>query len=397
MAPAALLGWECGRGLGHAIPLIRIAQELKSRGWRCVLALRADLIPEGFRVEGVEVRAAPLWETDTEARRVAPRSSASMAGVLAGIGLSSRERVEKQIGAWRDLLAEHDPDLVVTDYAPGAVLAARGRVPCLATGNGYTVPPDDLEVFPPFHSLEAHEVSEPEILDAVNAALAAHDTRPLRALSQALTGDASCLCTLPFLDPYLEKRHAEAVGPLLRESVTPSREDADEIFCYLREAPGEERLTALVAAIAGLPQKTVAFLPGLPEARRAWLRERGVTVLETLASLNEQLSRTCLLVHAGGHGMSAAAVLAGVPQVVTSFDVEKWLTAKRLVNRGIALQLDYQGTDASHLRAAIASVFDDPVIRLEARRACEEHAAFRDRDVAKIVADAGERLTSSAQ
>jgi UDP:flavonoid glycosyltransferase YjiC (YdhE family) len=119
-----------------------------------------------------------------------------------------------------------------------------------------------------------------------------------------------------------------------------------------------------------------------------------VTVLDGLASLNEQLSRSCLLIHPGGHGMAAAAVLAGVPQIVTSFDVEKWLTGRRLVGRGIALQLDYQTTDARLLRAAILAALDDPVMDLESRQASKDHAAFTHRNIAESVADSCQQLAA---
>ena len=392
MPRVALLGWEYGRGLGHAIPLIQIAQALTSRGWRCVLALRSDLIPEGFDVEGFEVCAAPIWGGRAGVRPDVPRSSASMTDVLAGIGFCSAEWVERQVAAWRALFAEHKPDLLVTDHAPGAVLAARGRVPCLATGTGYTVPPAGLTTFPLFHTLSDPVFAEKEVLDTVNAALAKSHTEPLQALSQAMTGDASCVCTLPFLDPYAEHRTEEVLGPLLKERVYPRAGGATEIFCYLREPPREARLDDLVSAIVDLPRRTVAFLPGLSPTRRAWLRDRGVTVLDGLASLNEQLSRSCLLIHPGGHGMAAAAVLAGVPQIVTSFDVEKWLTGRRLVGRGIAQQLDYQTTDARLLRAAILAALDDPVMDLESRQASEDHAAFTHRNIAESVADSCQQL-----
>lgn len=99
------------------------------------------------------------------------------------------------------------------------------------------------------------------------------------------------------------------------------------------------------------------------------------------------MSNSRLVVHGGGHGLATAAVLAGVPQVILAFDIEKILTANFLKERGIAQHVEPAECSPEGLRAAILSALEDPVMEMEAKRAAEEHATYRSRDVAGHVAE----------
>jgi hypothetical protein len=310
-----------------------------------------------------------------------------MAEVLAGAGLKSQRAVTAQVQAWHRIFAEHRPDLVVTDYAPGAILAARGRIRTVATGNGYTVPPERLRRFPRFHELAPPEYDETATLSAVNEALGEAGIAPLKRLATALTGDEQCVCTLPFLDPYAAEREGPLLGPLLHASVDRRDNNSEGIFCYLRNAPRSNRLEELVGAVAGLAAPVTAFLPDVSDVRKDDLRQRGVTVLEGIASLTLELKRAKLLIHSGGHGMASAAALAGVPQVVVRFDVEKYLTARALVARGVAWELDYFTVEREELRDVIRVAFDDRAMAAEALRVADEHESYRVRNVASEIAD----------
>jgi hypothetical protein len=393
MRRSALLCWEFGRGLGHAIPLAALARHLQAGGWRCVLALRLDQMPPGARVDGLTVCPSPGVAEGGPVPSQTARP-ATMGDILADLGLQSADWVRRRIADWQSLFAAHRPDLIVTDYAPGAILAARGRLPCLATGTGYVVPPAGLPRFPRLHDRRAILHDEEAVLAAVNAAAATFGSEPLASLAEAMTGDAGCVCTLPFLDPYAELRRDPVLGPLLHAPVEPRRSDAEAIFCYLRNAPDMHRLDRVVDCLPELPAPVVAYLPELAAADRQRLRNRGVRVLDDIAPLTETLAQCRLLVHSGGHGLASAAVLAGVPQVIVHFDIEKWLTAQALERRGVAHRFGYFRVEPEALRAGILSALDDPVMEEEAGRTAAEHAAYRDRDVVADVAAACERLAA---
>lgn len=390
----ALLCWEAGGGLGHALALVEIARRLTARGWRVLLALPEGKLPPAYAPAGIDICGAPRWGEGLPGGYGPDGSAASMGDILAELGLQSPDWLRRQIGGWLALFARHRPDLIVSDYAPGAVLAARGRIPSVATGVGFTVPPARLRHFPPLQDGAPPVHDESRTLAAVNAVLSEFGLPPLRSLVESLAGDAQCPCTLPALDPYAAWRDTPVFGSLLGSTIYRRRPEAAEVFCYLREPPGSERLTALAACLEGLPCPVAAFLPGLGAGTHERLRRGGVNVADRPADLARQLARTRLVVHFGGHGTAAAALLAGVPQIILAFDIEKALIAAGLEREGVARSFDYRAVEAPAMRAAILAALRDDEQSKRAEELARRNDEYRYRDVASRVADVCASLLS---
>jgi UDP:flavonoid glycosyltransferase YjiC (YdhE family) len=356
------------------------------------MAFPEDRLPNGLDLTGVTICAAPRWGQGGPLLERSTRSTASLGDALAQIGLQSSSWVKTQIARWRELFDRYRPQVIVSDYAPGAVLAARDRVPCIASGVGFTVPPANLRTFPPLHDGLGPIYPEEDVCDAVNRALTAHDIRPISFLPEALTGDAQCVCTIPLLDPYDAKRTEPVVGPQLNTPIVRRNEYANQIFCYLREAPGANRLESMVDCLLGLPNAVTVFSPGLAEAARTRLSNSGIEVLDRPAILAKQLMTSRLVVHYGGHGIAAAALLAGVPQVILDFDIEKSLIAAALQRRGVACRFDYYQSSVDAVRQGITRALGDPIQLAAATEAALEHDVYRDRDVTSEIATVCERL-----
>src|SRR3546814_14121331 len=99
-----------------------------------------------------------------------------------------------RISDWSSDVCSSDlrPDVVVGDFSPTLNLAARGRVPSIVVGNGYTIPPGGRPM-PPIRpwqpALEAFSVThEAELLATAHAALAARGAAPLGHPADALDG-----------------------------------------------------------------------------------------------------------------------------------------------------------------------------------------------------------------
>lgn len=394
MRRVALLCWEIGSGLGHALPLLSIARALEARGWRAVLALPRKRSLSHLETHGVTVCAAPRWGQGVPADFEKTKSSATLGDSLAQSGLLSANWVRNQIAAWRDIFAIYSPDLIVADFAPGAVLAARDQVPCLAVGIGFSVPPPGLSRFPLLHDLAPPAHDERAVLATVNAVLGEFDARPLPSLTDALTGDAQCVRTLPILDPYDAMRSEPAMGVLLDAPIVPRRQDADQVFCYLQDTQNPDRLLEIVACLEELPVPVVAYLPGLPEARKDQLRSGGVDVLDAPAPLADQLARSRLVISHGGNGVTAAALMAGVPQVILPTDIEKVLNAHGIVERGAGRELPYRTIDPDSARSEIKGALDDSALELAASALASEHEPYRARDVLPDIVEVCEKMVS---
>lgn len=387
MSLVALLCWEAGAGLGHLVHLVCLARALKARGWTCVLALKTGPAPTGLDYGGMPVCQAPHWGEASKDGLPPSRSSASLGDMLAELGLCSEDAVARQIAAWERLFAEYRPDLVAAEYAPGAVLAARGRLPCVTFGAGFSVPPAGLARFPPLHHAEPIRYDEATVRDTVNAALARFHIQPIERLSDTLTGDAACACTLPLIDPYAPWRDEPAIGAIFPDPVIPRAPDADGIFCYLRPGPRKDFSSLLAKCLKDLPMRVTAYLPSLEPAESDALRQSGVEMLERTVALTQPIAHSRLVLHGGGHGLATAAVTAGVTQIILDIDIEKRLTADLLARRGIGRRMDPARLDPEILRMAIMSALNNRTLEAEVLRAAEEHSHYRDRDVAGQVAE----------
>ena len=135
-----LLAWELGAGLGHAGRLKPLAIELRARGHRVSMALR-DLVHTRRLLSDLSVPRlqAPAWLHKSVG---APAAAASLAEILLGYAYLDADALEGLVLGWRDLISLTSADVVVTDYAPTAVAAARMLgVATVAVGPGFWVPP----------------------------------------------------------------------------------------------------------------------------------------------------------------------------------------------------------------------------------------------------------------
>ena len=102
-----------------------------------------------------------------------------MGDILAVLGLGERGAARAMIGAWDRILAAVRPAAVMSDFAPGLMLASFGRLPLLSVGTGFALPPAHLDRFPSLtRQPTVHD--EAGLVEIINEALAAHG-RPRRA------------------------------------------------------------------------------------------------------------------------------------------------------------------------------------------------------------------------
>jgi hypothetical protein len=215
------LAWELGGGLGHTARLRPLAADLLARGCRVVLATPRRVAPDdplralagkgGLRV----VRTCPLCPDGPEDGR-RQDGTTTLADGLAAHGLADPGRLFPVAERWHHVLMALRPDLVIADYAPVATLVARGRVPVLTVGSGFTVPPAG-GLLPPIRPWDgtvppASRTNEARVLEACAIIARANGLGPPDKVADLLRGDEARAFTVPLLDPYIVRR-AERVWP----------------------------------------------------------------------------------------------------------------------------------------------------------------------------------------
>jgi hypothetical protein len=370
-APTILLAWELGGGQGHVQNFRRLATRLRQVGECRIVAAIRDLRRAWHLADAeIEVIQAPAWPGSLGDGERPRRSSATFTDVLASAGLADPDAVLGILQSWGHLLHWIDPDLVVTDYAPLAGLAARGRLPVLQTGIGYTLPPATLDRLPELHRLSPPVWSDEEVLAVINGALRQTGSPLLSRLSKLFAGDDVVVTTFPILDPYANARATPAQGPLLDGIAEPVRSDATGIFAYLW--PDMALRTDVRAGLSALGPDLEIFVPGGDGETMADLLQAGATVHWQAPPLSDVLPRRRLVLHQGGAGLAGEALAVGVPQYLLTSHIEQELNARALAAAGVAHSTKMQ----------------DPAVRITAE-ALEE--ALHDPGLSACARDLGER------
>lgn len=316
-----LIGWELGANRGHLTRMMRYARPLQAAGHEVVLASQRI---DGLRVDEFDgkVWQAPVWPRllawTSPQRGPAPQT---MGDILARLGLDEAGVLAALMGGWEAILSAERPDVVIGEYAPALLAAAAGRVPTIAVGTGFDLPPAGMAQFPTLGGRPA-VVDEEGLLALANADLDRVGRPALATLPAIFAADRTMPTGLDAMDPYWAWRGGGMGAPLLGEAGTAAAPaTGEEVFVYWYErgplAPDLWRALSL----AGLPVRV--HVPHLGEGIAGELAALGFTVERRPMPFGEIARRSRLLLSHGGGGFVTAGLLAGRPQVVVHHDLEK--------------------------------------------------------------------------
>src|ERR1041384_8255334 len=116
------------------------------------------------------------------------------------------------VSAWRRIFELVEPDLVIADHSPTAMLALRGLpIRSVAIGCGFLIPPDtyplqNMHPWSQFDEVQAKS-DDDRMCERINQVLVRFEAPPLQRIGQ-IFGDADerILTTFPELDHYLERK-----------------------------------------------------------------------------------------------------------------------------------------------------------------------------------------------
>jgi hypothetical protein len=366
MAARALFAWEHGDGRGHILSLAAIAEALGSSYDSSAAVCRprfADELRPWCRhiVQGPTLRYDP-------ARRGGPGRivTATWGEFLGDLGFADTPYLTKRLVWWAQTFAKHRTSLVVANYAPLALLAARAAgIPAIVTGQGYGIPPHGLTSFPVFlpeHAVRLHD--EETMLAAVNEAGSAIGLEPLHALPDIYGCNGHVVRTFDMLDAYCGHRRTPLFPPHVDIGFPQAPPAGDEVFVYLSTSEGGN--AQLVEAIATLGLRRRLYCPGLDAAALERLGATGAIVETMPVALTDIIRRSRVLVHAGQHGSLSLGLMAGLPQIAAPQQLEQLFHARRAEAAGVVAVVSAR-TTAQDIRAMIGESYDNASLALQAR------------------------------
>ena len=341
-----LLAWELGGNYGHLMRFNVLARELKRRGHQPVFAVRDLTFVEAiFRDDPETVFQAPVWMRSITG--LPP--PIGFAEQLMRFGFFHPETLTGICRAWRALVEAVGPQLIVFDYAPTGMLATRGmRVPRVLIGEGFSMPPrtEPMPIYcwwrpaPQARILEA----ERRVLVNANAVLARLSAPPMQRLADILDAEEAMLATSQEFDQYPSRTDGRYWGSVAESTGgAPPRWPAvggKRIFAYLK--PRCRDFDALLTALRAIDASVVVHAPGVsPHALRTHTAANVTFSLDPVRMAD--VCRECDLgiCHSGANTVHAL-VTAGRPVLLLPEHLEQMMTAKRVLELGAGLVVDYE-------------------------------------------------------
>ncbi|GAA0357523.1 hypothetical protein GCM10009092_22170 [Bowmanella denitrificans] len=374
MAPHLLYCWELGQGYGHVLNFRHLALRLLEQGWRVSCVTKNLDVSRKMLPEIQDIRATPATD-----RQVKHNPTRNLAEILVNNGFHDQRNTLNRCQAWLDIFTELQPDIVLIDHAPTALLVSHAAdIPRVLMGTGFFIPPDTKPL--PFllsHLLgEQQSGAEDQVLSQCNAFLQSARKPPLAYFSQLFSQADDCfLCTLPEFDHYSQRQDAEYWGPCFdfEQGALPqwSQEDKPRIFVYLHQdfvamPTILQQLHELDAAvslhISGIEQDVTAQYP-----KFTWHRD-AVNLAAVAAECD-------LVICHAGHGTLSGMLLNAVPLLLLPKQLEQWILAELLCRRYLAYFIPPEG-DYQNLADKINRILNDDKLRQNLTAFANTYAGF---------------------
>ena len=361
--PHTVFVWEIGSGFGHLTPIAALGRELVRRGHRVSALVPASETARALLGQaGISQLPMPPCPAPARAFALSPNYSAN----LLRNGYWHSATVAQRVHQCQQALQQLQPDLMIADHAPAALLASRGaRFARAAMGNGFTLPPlaTPMPAVQPWFALKEAQLAtcDKALLDGVNPALPPLGLAPLPSVAGLFDDVAPLLYVEAELDHYPAREHAHYYGTLAPATPQPPcplpADGAPFVFVYL--SSNNRFLQPVMQALLARGVNVVAYIAGRSETTGV-VSDGGGSVLYLDAPVDlSRLAGSCVLaITHGGTATAALMLKQGIPQLCCPLDLEKAVLASRLQQRGLALSANWFAPDSRHVIPLVHELLD---------------------------------------
>lgn len=337
-----LMAWELGTGLGHLSTLLALAKPLISAGHDIAFAVRDP----GHATPFLESAGVPIFQCPINPGVLSGKIQLySLPQILLSIGYANESALKGRIDAWRSFYKLWNPDIVVCDASPTALLAARSlQIRTVRVGTAFFMPPDTSPLPPlrPWLKLD-HKIlirNETALLNIVNNVMHKYSgSIELKNAAQIFHSDLSVTLTVKEMDFYAALREPDMKywGPAPAthgHAVNWPDVTGKRIFVYLRNF---STLPSLLDTLQSSGQNVLLYIPDLPATIRKKFAGGNLRFEDKSLDMMKVLQECDLVVLHGGHGATCAALLAGKPMLLLPIHLEMLLNSRAVARIGAGL------------------------------------------------------------
>lgn len=385
-----ILAWELGAGMGHTSRLRPLAERFAASGAgvEC-LAIREQ---DAAKHLPCPVEQAPWLKSP---KREGPIWGGHLADTLAMLGWAQTEHLLESVRRWREVLQAKQPDMLVMDSAPTAMLASLGLpMKRVWLANHWSTPPR----ISPIPDLQAQLTgnarpipdTEPAVVDAINRCMTDHGQPPIAHLCGLFDrAEASPMLSIPEIDPHGPRPETEYLGvwgsqpgPSLPWPPCEHGPDTPGIFAYLK--PFTHRAATLkLLAQTGLPVQ--AFTPQINDQESEAARGGAVHLFTTSIDWLAKQQTTAFIVCHGGAGMTGRALQLGLPVLALPTSLEQTAVSMRASQTGACIAASIE--DIASIGSAFEQMFSDDGVFEAAERLAEKYQGYDPDQAADRFAD----------
>lgn len=341
-----LLTWELGANYGHLARLIPIADAQRALGREVLFAV--------CNIKAAQALLEPRGYAYVIAPKVSFKGSnelsLSYAQMLLAIGYADQLALQQALEDWLHLFNKYQPDLIITDHSPTALLANHiAKIPVMHLGTGFEMPPKNCWAgILPLNSQQKTEVTiaEQQLLLNMNHALIAHGGVAMQSVTNLFNDCYQLLATFAELDHYPLRENGHYIGPIysiddIGESTNHQIiwKDTPQKRVFVYAWSGLPGLNQLMQALAGLDIQVIAVIPGLTDEALSLFSQPNLHIFRETVSFAKLFKNTDLLITHSGFGTVSAFLKQGVPVMVIPSTLEQYVIGQRVVSLGVGLMM----------------------------------------------------------
>lgn len=334
--------WEQGEDLGHISQFYPVICALSKQNLEIVFAVRNFSSLSNYNWPTcVTFIQAPVWHGQVRT------NMNGFADLLLESGFGEENGLSLIVNAWRQLLIDIAPDLIIFDHAPTALLAAKHlQLPKLIFSNPFLTPAPNAPSprLNPFNPNAESDIADTEqkILGAINQVLGQVTQPALSHFSQLYTADAYYLQGSRILDPYYDVR---SYAKFIRVNSTPANHATAQwrpgssltVFAYLKF--GRRHVDTTLKLLANLQARVCCYYAGATDEICKQFDHSSLVVKNFPFDFPKALPQTKAIVCHGGMGVVQAALDQGCPMILLPTQIEQWHTAVRITKMGLGVMI----------------------------------------------------------